>query len=148
MPLRLARPGGANAFAVLCLLPPRGRDKDAGILALRHQITVLERPLGTDRARFAPSDRTVPAALPHRLPPGALRRGRLPVHPDTVLRRHRDLPARRHAAAFRPERPDGRARRTVAVFWSCARRAGIPAGASGGRTASRWCRGWGWPPPR
>ncbi|MEV8057719.1 hypothetical protein AB0P37_14735 [Streptomyces antimycoticus] len=35
-----------NAFALLRLLPMSDRDKDAEILALRHQTTVLERQLG------------------------------------------------------------------------------------------------------
>jgi putative transposase len=38
------------------------------------------------------------AALPHRLTPEALRRIRLLVRPDTVIRWHRDLVRRRHAA--------------------------------------------------
>jgi putative transposase len=42
--------------------------------------------------------------LLHRLPPEVLRRVRLVVRPDTVLRWHRDLAARRHAAASRPKR--------------------------------------------
>jgi hypothetical protein len=33
------------------------RDKDAEILALRHQIAVLERHLGKARPRFCPGDR-------------------------------------------------------------------------------------------
>ncbi|MEU5106117.1 MULTISPECIES: hypothetical protein [unclassified Streptomyces] len=60
-------------------------------LALRHQITVLERQLGKDKIRFTPSDRAYLAALPHRLPLHVLRRLRLLVRPDTVLRWHRDL---------------------------------------------------------
>lgn len=43
--------GVANAFAVLRLLPMSDRDKNAEILALRHQITVLERQLGNDVVR-------------------------------------------------------------------------------------------------
>jgi hypothetical protein len=41
--LRLAYLGVTSAFAVLRLLPMSNRDKDVEILALRHQITVLER---------------------------------------------------------------------------------------------------------
>ncbi len=74
---RLAYLGVTNAFALLRLLPKSDRDKDAEILALRHQITVLERQLGSDRARFTPSDRAFLAALLHRLPLPALRRVRL-----------------------------------------------------------------------
>jgi putative transposase len=80
--LRLAYLTVTNAFAVLRLLPMSDRDKDAEILALRHQITVLERQLGNDRVRFTPSDRAFLAALLHRLPVEALRRVRLPVQPD------------------------------------------------------------------
>ncbi|MFE9642667.1 hypothetical protein ACFYO0_00605 [Streptomyces sp. NPDC006365] len=66
--------------------------------------TVLERQLGRDRVRFAPSGRVFLAALLHRLPRGVLRRARLLVRPDTVLRWHRDLVSRRHAARSRPKR--------------------------------------------
>ncbi|MEU5272969.1 integrase, partial [Streptomyces hygroscopicus] len=105
MLLRLAYLGVSNAFAMLRLLPMTDRDKDAEILALRHQITVLERQLGKDKIRFTPSDRAYLAALLHRLPLHVLRRLRLLVRPDTVLRWHRDLVARRHASSCRPKRP-------------------------------------------
>ncbi|GAB2817675.1 hypothetical protein GCM10027073_56680 [Streptomyces chlorus] len=99
---------------MLRLLPLGDRDKDAEILALRHQITVLERQLGKDKVRFTPSDRMFLAALLHQLPRDVLRRVRLLVRPDTVLRWHRDLFARRHAAASRPKRP-GRPRTVRSV---------------------------------
>ncbi|MDT0549334.1 integrase core domain-containing protein [Streptomyces lonegramiae] len=105
MLLRLAYLGVTNAFALLRLLPMSDRDKDAGILALRHQITVLERQLGDARLRFTPSDRALLAALLHRMPFPTLRRLRLLVRPDTVLRWHRDLARRQHAASSRPKRP-------------------------------------------
>jgi putative transposase len=105
MLLRLAYLGVANAFALLRLLPMSDRDKDAEILALRHQITVLERQLGKTRPRFCPSDRAFLAALLHRLPRDVLGRFRLLVRPDTVLRWHRDLLACRHAARSRPRSP-------------------------------------------
>ncbi|MGW0633615.1 integrase core domain-containing protein [Streptomyces sp. NPDC001984] len=114
MLLRLAYLGVTNAFATLRLLPMSDRDKDAEILALRHQITVLERQLGNDRPRFTASDRAFLAALLHRLPSEVLRKLRLLVRPDTVLRWHRDLVARRHAAASRPKRP-GRPRTVHSV---------------------------------
>jgi hypothetical protein len=41
--LRLAYLGVTNGFAMLRLLPRSDRDKDLEILALRHQITELER---------------------------------------------------------------------------------------------------------
>ncbi|WP_435864136.1 integrase [Streptomyces mirabilis] len=90
------------------------RDKHTEILALRHQITVLERQLGGERIRFSPGDRAFLAALLHGLPSEVLRRIRLVVRPDTVLRRHRDLVARRHAARSRPKRP-GRPRTVRSV---------------------------------
>jgi len=52
--LRLAYLGVTNVFASLRLLPASDRDKDVEILVLRHQITVLERQLGTNRPRFSP----------------------------------------------------------------------------------------------
>jgi transposase len=107
MLLRLAYPGVANTFAMLRLLPMSDRDKAVEILALRHRITVLERQLGKEKVRFSPSDRALVAALLHRLPQDVLRRLRLLVRPDTVLRWHRNLVARRHAAASRPKRPGG-----------------------------------------
>lgn len=45
MPLALSR-CVTNVFALLRLLPSSDRDKDVEILALGHQITVLERQLG------------------------------------------------------------------------------------------------------
>jgi hypothetical protein len=52
---------------------------------------------------FSPTDRTFLAALLHRIPQDVLRRLRLLVRRDTVLRWHRELIARRHAAASRPK---------------------------------------------
>ena len=105
MLLRLAYLGVTNVFALLRLLPVSDRDKDVEILALRHQITVLERQLGKTRPRFSPADRAFLAALLHRLPRDVLGRFRLLIRPETVLRWHRDLLARRHAARSRPRRP-------------------------------------------
>ena len=53
MLLRLAYLGVTNALALLRLLPMSDRDKDAEILALRHQVTVLQRQLHGDRVRLA-----------------------------------------------------------------------------------------------
>src|SRR3954469_12732150 len=92
-------------FAFLRLVPARDRGKDVGILARRHQIAVLERQLGGRKVRFTPPDRALLAALLHRLRPETLRRMRLLVRPDTMLRWHRDLIGRRHAARSRPKRP-------------------------------------------
>jgi putative transposase len=84
------------------------------LLILRHQITVLQRQLGATRPRFSPGDRAFMAALLHRLPRGVLGRFRLLVRPETVLRWHRDLLARRHAARSRPRLP-GRPRTVRSV---------------------------------
>jgi transposase InsO family protein len=99
---RLAYLGVTNALALLRLLPMSDSDKDAEILALRHQIMVLERQLYGDRPRFTPADRAWLAALLYPLPRTVLDRLRLLVRPATVLRWHRDLIARRHARISRP----------------------------------------------
>jgi hypothetical protein len=77
--LRLAYLGVTNAFALLRLLPMSSRDKDAEILALRHQLSVLQRQLGPDRVRFTAGDRALLAALLHRLPRDVLNRLHLVV---------------------------------------------------------------------
>ena len=105
MLLRLAYLAVTNVFALLRLLPVSDRDKEVEILALRHHITVLERQLGMVRPRFSPVDRAFLAALLHGLPRDVLGRFRLLVRPETVLRWHRDLVARRHGDRSRPRRP-------------------------------------------
>jgi hypothetical protein len=80
------------------------RDKDVEILALRHQLAVLQRHLGPSTVTFTPADRAFLAALLHPLPRQTLRRLQLLVRPDTVLRRHRDLIKRRHAHISKPKR--------------------------------------------
>jgi len=102
--LRLAYLGVTNALVMLRLLPMSDRAKDAEILALRHQVIVLERQLHGQKVRFTPADRALLAALLHRLPRAVLRRIRLLVRPETVLRWHRDLLAQRHARISRPKR--------------------------------------------
>jgi len=102
--LRLAYLGVTNVFALLRLLPRSDHDKDTEILVLRHQLGVLQRQLGDQRVQFHPADRALLAALLHPLPRPVLRRLRLLVRSDTILRWHRDLLARRHATASRPRR--------------------------------------------
>src|SRR3954452_3338304 len=80
------------------------RDKDAEILALRHQIAVLERHLRGEKIRFTPADRALLAALLHRLPRDVLRRIRLLVRQETVLRWPRNLIAYRHTIFSCPKR--------------------------------------------
>lgn len=103
MLLRLAYLTVTNTFAVL-RLPMSDHDKDVEILALRHQITVLQRQLGADRLNFTPADRAFLAALLVPLPRQALRRLRQLVQPDTVLRWHHDLIKQHHARTCRPKR--------------------------------------------
>jgi putative transposase len=102
--LRLAYLGVTNALAMLRLLPMSDRAKDAEILALRHQVTVLQRQLHGQKVQFTPTDRAFIAALLHRLPRAALRQVQLLVRPETVLRWHRNLITRHHAHISRPKR--------------------------------------------
>jgi transposase len=102
--LRLAYLGVTNGLTMLRLLPMSNRDKDTEILALRHQITVLQRRLHGEKVRFGWADRALLAALLHPLPRDVLHHIRLLVRPETVLRWHRDLIAGRHAAISRPQR--------------------------------------------
>jgi putative transposase len=103
--LRLAYLSVTSVFALLRLLAVSDRDKDIEILALRHQVTILQRQLGTTRPRFTPGDRAFLAVLLHRLPPNVLGRIRLLARPETVLRWQRDVLARRHAARSPPRTP-------------------------------------------
>jgi putative transposase len=100
--LRLAYLAATNTFALLRLLPMSDRDKDAEILALRHQLLVLQRQVG--KPTFTGTDRAVLAGLLHHLPMDKLRHLLLLVHPDTILRWHRNLLKRRHAATCVPKR--------------------------------------------
>jgi putative transposase len=103
VPFRLVYLGVTNTIALLRLLPMTDRDKDTEILALRHQITVLQRQLHGQKIRLTWADRALLAALLHRLPRDVLRRVRLLARPETVLRWHRDLIAGWHARISRPK---------------------------------------------
>jgi hypothetical protein len=105
MLFRFAYMAVSNTFTVLRLLPTSGREKDAEILVLRHQVRILQRQLGGQRVRFGPAVRALLAASLGMLPRSTLRRLQLVMSPDTVLRWHRDLLNRRHAARSRPKRP-------------------------------------------
>ncbi|WP_456302776.1 hypothetical protein [Streptomyces mirabilis] len=95
--LRLACLAVTHAFAFLRLLPMSDREEDVEILALRRQLLVLQRQVG--KPTFTDTDRAVLAGLLHHLPMDKLRHLLLLVRPDTLLRWHRDLLKRRHAAA-------------------------------------------------
>ena len=102
MLLRLAYLAATNAFALLRLLPMSDREKDIEILALRHQLLVLQRQVG--KPAFTNTDRAILVGLLHHLPMDKLRQLLLLVRPDTVLKWHRDLLQRRHAATCVPKR--------------------------------------------
>jgi hypothetical protein len=100
--LRLAYLAVTNTFTLLRLLPMSDRDKDIEILALRHQLLVLQRQ--TAKPVFTATDRALLAGLLHQLPMDKLRQLLLLVRPDTITRWHRDLLKRRHAATCVPRR--------------------------------------------
>jgi putative transposase len=101
--LRLAYLAVLRAFGWLALLARSDRAKDAEILILRHQLTVLQRQAGTPRLSWA--DRAILAALARLLPAGRLRQLQWIVSPRTLLRWHADLVKRRRAC---PRRAPGR----------------------------------------
>src|SRR5262245_33357995 len=72
----------------------------AEVLALRHQLRILERKVG--KPAWQPGDRVLLAALSQLLPRSAW--SALPPKPETLLRWHRDL-ARHKWAAFRQRPP-------------------------------------------
>jgi putative transposase len=82
--LRLAYLALTTTFALIRLLPMSDRDKDVEILALRHQLAVLQRKAG--KPAFTPNDRTLLAALLHHLPTQRLRQLHQLMRPDTILR--------------------------------------------------------------
>jgi hypothetical protein len=101
--LRLSYLAVSSVFTVMRLLPVSGTDKDIEILALRHQLAVLQRQI--DQPRLTATDRVFLAALLHRLPRVRLRQLPLIVSPDTIMRWHRDLIRHRHPKRSRRKRP-------------------------------------------
>jgi putative transposase len=89
-------------FALLVLLARGDRSKDLEILVLRHELSILRRQVG--RPRFEPRDRLVLAALSRVLPRRSW--SAFPVRPETLLRWHQRLVARRWTYPHRrPGRP-------------------------------------------
>ena len=108
--LRLAYLAVLRVFGWLALLARSDRAKDAEILILRHQLTVLQRQAGTPRLSWG--DRAILAALARLLPAGRLRQLQWIVSPRTLLRWHADLVKRRWAY---PRRTQGRPRTAQAI---------------------------------
>jgi putative transposase len=91
-----------NLFALVWLLGRSRRSKELEILVLRHELAVLRRQ--TSRPRLTRADRTLLAVLSRSLarPAWAV----FPIKPETLLRWHRQLIARRWTNAHRtPGRP-------------------------------------------
>ncbi|MCP3882406.1 MAG: transposase [Sulfitobacter sp.] len=95
-------------IARLGLLLVSGDKRDAEILALRHQVHVLQRQV--DRPRFSPTDRTILAVLSRAFDRQRLGRVMLIAKPATVIGWHRCLVARHwtqppRASTGRPRTP-------------------------------------------
>ena len=94
-------------FARLGLLIASGDERDAEILALRHQIRVLQRQVS--HPRFTPADRAVLGVLAKVFDRRRLDRVMLIVKPATVIGWHKRLVARRwaypHKSRGRPTTP-------------------------------------------
>lgn len=92
-----------NLFALVWLLARPRRSKEFEILLLRHELAVLRRQ--SARPRLTRADRALLAALSRAVPRTVWTN--LAVKPDTVLRWHRQLVARRwtyaHRKAGRPQ---------------------------------------------
>ncbi|WP_413813285.1 hypothetical protein [Streptomyces sp. OE57] len=128
MLLRILYLALSTVFKFVRLVPMSDRDKNLEILALRHQVAVLQRT--ADRPRLTWADRALLAALLHRLPREQLRQLRLIVSPDTLPPWHHDLLHRRHAKASRPQHR-GRPRTVAAGVLAAYADAGHLASAAG-----------------
>jgi hypothetical protein len=89
-------------FALLVLLGRGDRSKELEILVLRQELSILRRQVR--RPRFEPRDRLMLAALSRVAPRRCW--SAFPVRPETLLRWHRRLIARRWTYPHRrPGRP-------------------------------------------
>jgi putative transposase len=91
-----------NLFALVWLLARPRRSKELEILVLRHELAILRRQ--PSRPRLTQADRALLAALSRSLPRAAW--AAFPFKPETLLRWHRQLIARRWTYSHRmPGRP-------------------------------------------
>jgi hypothetical protein len=100
--LCLAFLAAASALVLLRLLPMSGRDRDIEILVPRYLLLVLQCQVG--RPVFADTDRAVLAGRSTTSRQGDCGASCCWYAPDTILRWHRDLLNRRHAATCVPKR--------------------------------------------
>jgi transposase InsO family protein len=120
--------GVTNAFALLRLLAMNDHDKDAEILVLRHQITVLQRQLSAHKARFEPADRGLPGRAAAPSPP-----------PHTAQTATAGAPGHHPALAPQPARPPPRCPvPTHAPRPTTHRALGSSAGLAPGQRESDW----------
>jgi putative transposase len=90
-----------NLFALVWLLGRPRRSKELEILVLRHELALLRRQ--PSRPRVTRADRALMGTLSPLTPPTCL--DSLLVKPETLLRWHRQLIARRYVLAALPGRP-------------------------------------------
>jgi putative transposase len=86
-----------NLFALVWLLARPRRSKELEILVLRHELAMICRQ--ARQPKLTPADRELLAAMSRSLPRGAW--AGFPVKPETLLRWHRQLVARRWTYAHR-----------------------------------------------
>jgi putative transposase len=102
-----------NLLALVLLMGRSDRSKEVEILVLRHELAVLRRRSG--HARTAPADRALLATLSRTLPRRAW--AAFSVRPETLLRWHRQLVARRWTYPHRqPGRPPLERRRRQLIL--------------------------------
>lgn len=87
-----------NLFALVWLLGRPRRSKELEILVLRHELAILRRQ--TSRPKLTRADRALLASLSRCLARRAC--AVFPIKPETMLRWHRQLIARRWTYAHRP----------------------------------------------